>query len=82
MTWSKVTVTSTKTTFTKNYKRQIAVHSHPLQNQFIQDALATALTTINANLPVGQAALVLPDLKTSNVGQQLGNDPGANYSQI
>ena len=84
MPWCKVTITYGATGYTQNYKRHLSVHSHPLSQQFTQNALADSLNKINANLPISH----IPNPVTQNLlgignqADQLGADPGSNYRAI
>jgi len=82
--WCKVNITYGLTGYTQNYRRQLAVHSHQLSQQFTQDALADSLNGINGNLPNGHVPNPVTQnlLGIQNQADQLGTDPGANYRQI
>lgn len=84
MPWCRVTITYGPTGYTQNYKRQLAVHSHPLSKQFNQDAMADALGRINASLPPGHQPNPVTQnlLGIQNQADQLNADPGANYRAI
>ncbi len=84
MPWCRITITYGPTGYTQNYKRLLAVHSHPLSQQFTTDALADSLQRVNANLPRGH----VPNPVTQNLlgilnqGDQIAVDPGQNYRVI
>ena len=84
MPWCRVTITYGPTGYNQNYKRSLAVHSHPLSQQFTQDALADSLTRINANLPANANPNPVTQnlLGISNQADQLQADPGNNYREI
>ena len=82
MPWCKITITYGPTGYNQNYKRQLGVHSHPLSQQFTQDALADSLQRINAHLPPGSAPATQNQLGTHSQGDQIQNDPGPNWRLI
>ena len=84
MPWCRVTITYGPTGYTQNYKRHLAVHSHPLSQQFNRDALADSAARINANLPAGHAPNPVTTnlLGMNNQADQLNADPGGNYREI
>jgi len=84
MPWCRVKITYGPTGYTQQYKRQLAVHSHALSQQFTQDALADALGRINAHLPNNHVPNPVTQnlLTIQNQADQLGADPGGNYRLI
>jgi len=84
MPWCKVTITYAGTAYSQKYKRQLAVHSHKLSQQFNRDAKLNAVTLINASLPRGHQ----PNPVTENLlgmldqGDQMDKDPGKTFRAI
>ncbi len=84
MPWCKVTITYAGTGYSQNFKRHLAVHSHPLSQQFNRDAKLTAVNQINASLPRGHR----PNPVTENLlgmagqGDQIQADPGTRFRAI
>jgi len=84
MPWCRVTITYGGTSYSQNYKRYLAIHSHPLSQAFNQAALQDSLNRINASLPRGYR----PNPVTQNLlgmsGQkdQLAADPGGKFRAI
>jgi hypothetical protein len=79
--WCTVTVTWAGNGYSKNFKRDIGVHSHTMSAQFVVDAKNAALGHINPFRPPG-AHIGANALGTSNLRVYMQNDPGAAYSQI
>lgn len=82
MPWCSMTVAWGPTGYHQNYKRNLAVHSHQLQQQFVTDCLTDSLNRINAHLPPGQAPAAQNQLGQQNLAVQQQNDPGPNYRAI
>jgi hypothetical protein len=82
MPWCKVNVTFAGTGYDQNYKRQLAVHSHPLSQQFTVDAMNDAVGRINANLPAGQQHVTTAQLGLHGQADQLTADPGRRFRLI
>jgi hypothetical protein len=69
------------TGYTQNYKRQVAAHDHNAGGQFVRDALAASLTSINANRPEAQR-VPQNQLQQLHLRTDEANDPGQNYRAI
>jgi hypothetical protein len=76
------TVTCSYSDWSRRYKRTAAVHSHPLQSQFVVDAKQDA---VNEMLGSGQprfAGVTTNQVGTAGLQVNLPNDPGQGYRQI
>ena len=82
MPWCSMRIAYGPTAYEQNYKRQLAAHSHALQQQFVTDALNDSLVRINNHLPPGQPAAQQNQLQQLNLAVQQPNDPGPNYRNI
>ncbi len=84
MPWCSVNISYGATGYSQNYKRQLSVHTHRLQQQFVQDALADGLCRINAYLPAEHTPNPVTRnlLGINNLAVGLGSDPGAGFRVI
>jgi hypothetical protein len=76
--WCSINITYAPTGYSQNYKRDVHVHSHPAEAQFVRDSLADSLAKIHVNHPQAQEN----QLGQNNLRVQMAADPGANYRNI
>jgi hypothetical protein len=80
--WCSINISYDPTGYSQNYKRNVRVHSHPAQQQFVRDCLADSLARINASLPPNQPRAQQNQLGQNDLSVEMDNDPGAAYRLI